>query len=1366
MEKVLGIDLGTNSIGWAIRDTTVEGNQIIDKGVLTFEKGVGEGKSGEFPMVQKRTEARHKRRNYQAEKYRKYSLLECLIENKMCPLTIDELNKWRHYKKGIGRKYPQSEKFIQWLRFDFDGDGKPDFENFGFDIHENFYLFRMLAASEQLEHQAIFKRNPQILGRVFYHLVQRRGFKGRDEGEAKTMMQGNEKTGTIGRNAIAVDIAEYKTLGAALYYLCKEKKERIRKRYNLRSDFEDELETICKIQNVEHDVYKKLWKAIIWQRPLRSQKGLVGICTFEKNKARCPISHPLYEEFRAWVNINNWKIELPESVDKLRYLEEKIYPVFFKSSNDFELSVVAKVLDKDGGIIKGKFAHGAKDEKGKWQKNAPDTKVISCRLSNDLKNILGNNWKTTVIETKQIRQHRKKDGNLFETKITYNYEDIWHVLFSFDDDKKLKEFAERKLNLSEEQTDKFSKIRLQQGYATLSLSAINKILPYLKRGFIYSHAVYLANLPKVFGETKITDELIDGFVIMIEEIKKVNDKEKLLNSVINDLIRSHLNNENRYRIENDRELDSQEKDLIEGKLIEVIGSKSWNDRTEFEKSNLKVYCENHFKDFLKKSFNGKKDELFLTVPNLHDRIFNYLKEEYGISESRKKYLWHPSEQETYLDAKQILLENGVEIKQLGDPQPTSRGFKNPMALKTLHKLKGLINYLLEVGKIEEDDRIVIEIARELNDANKRKAIEKWQKARETENEEFKSRIDEINLTCKTNYNREDKNLIDKVRLWVEQNQQCIYTGKTIGLCDLFNGVKFDFEHTIPASMSFDNELKNLTIADSLYNREVKKKQIPFDLPNYETDALGYAAIKPRLQFLFDKVESLERLYDEWKFKAKFASTKEIRDATIQRRHLIKMDLDYWRKKLETFTCKEYKVGWRNSQLRDTQIVTKYALPYLKTIFKKAEVQKGSVTATFREIYKIQPRLERKDRSKHSHHAIDAAVLTIIPTSPIRDKILLAYNEEKDNNTGIVYHERPRGWKEFDPRYILEIENDVLINYQSQNRQLTHTKKNVRKRGKQQFVKTKDDKGKWHFKLDKNNKKIPLVADGDSIRGQLHKESFYGAIKLGDELTLVERYPISEFTNINDCKNIIDVKVRELVKTTLEKRIADGQNFEKAKLEPISFPSGKAVIKKVRCKVAAGRGYLTPQKALPINTHDFIKKNKNHEYKHVMYAQNEENTLCLYYEKMGEKAMQRGFRIVGLFELAKLNLNCISAIMNEPYYYNYDETNSIQLHYIITVGTKAIFFEENIEELKEIKSKKELLKRMYVVYKFNLSGTPDIYLKNHVEAKPNPEIDKECENLFDPKKYQSGLSLKASKFTCAIEGKHFDIKPDGEIKWKF
>lgn len=1343
MEKILGLDLGTNSIGWAIRDTSAQGNQIIDKGVLTFDKGVGEGKSGEFPLVQKRTESRSKRRNYQAEKYRKWALLETLIEQNMCPLSMSELNEWRKYQKGTSRKYPTSSQFIDWLRFDFDGNGKPDFENFGFSKHENHYLFRALAVSEDVAHKKIFHQNPHILGRVLYHLVQRRGFRGRDEEESKTIMQGSKDSGTIGVDAIVPFIQKHKTLGAALYYLHKEKKEKIRKRYNLRTDYEQELKEICRIQDIDTDVYKKLWKAIIWQRPLRSQKGLVGICSFEKNKPRCPVSHPLYEEYRTWVFINNLKIQLPDNIDRNDYLKEKIYPLFYNASRDFKLSTIQKELNKVGGKIEARFA--------------PDTKVVSCTLLNTFDSLLGVDWKEKYGWNEAMYNQPKN--------CAYSFEDIWHVLFTFDSREKLYEFAIERLGLTQENAEKLSKIKLQQGYATLSLSAIKKILPFLYQGFIYSEAIYLANLYKVLGEKQITLELAQNFAVITRKIFREQSLQRQLINVVNSLISDQLNSENRFGMDVNYQLDEDDHRDITAKLEAVSGTKSWEEKTTVEKNTAIEFVSEKYLQFLRKPINAKKEGLFLKPERLHNKIFNYLQETYNIPETNIKYLWHPSEQETYLPAKQ---KNNVF--QLGAPQPVSRGFKNPMALKTLHKLKHLLNYLLEAGKIDEDTRIVIEIARELNDANKRKAIEKWQRDREKENETFRKRIQEIAEECKLNLDINNKDIIDKYRLWVEQKFTCLYTGKIINYCDLFDGNKFDFEHTIPASISFDNELKNITVTDGLYNKQVKQNKIPTALPNYYENAIingiEYTAIKPRLDFIFEKVEHLENLMDEWKNKTKFASSKEIKDACIQRKHLIRFELDYWRKKLDSFTINEYKAGWRNSQLRDTQVVTKYALPYLKTVFSKVEVQKGSITDIFKEIYMVKFRLDEKDRSKHSHHAIDAAILTLIPPAAIRDKILLRYNEVKDANPHDTYHESVRQWKEFQANYILSIEDDVLINFQPNHRTLIPTYKNVRKRGKQQFVKEKLQNGKWQYKLNNEGELIPLIAKGDTIRGQLHKESFFGAIKLnnGNEKWLVERYPIASFTSIADCKHIVDETVKEIVRSTLEKRMSEGQSFEKSKLEPIPFPNGKEVIKKVRCKVAAGRGYLTPEKALEVKKHTFLSK---HDYKHFIYAQNEENTICLHYGD--EENKTRGFRIVGLFELSGLHLSDYKAISGEKYYQTIEvgrgkNKKELQLNHIIKTGTKVILFKDNVEELKAL-SLPELLARLYRVYKFNepAPSTVYVYLQHHLEARPNDILGNgDNEIKFDT--YQPRIFLNSTKFTCALEGIHFNIQPDGEIRW--
>ena len=40
MAKILGLDLGTNSIGWAIVDRDVMDFTLVDKGVRIFSEGV------------------------------------------------------------------------------------------------------------------------------------------------------------------------------------------------------------------------------------------------------------------------------------------------------------------------------------------------------------------------------------------------------------------------------------------------------------------------------------------------------------------------------------------------------------------------------------------------------------------------------------------------------------------------------------------------------------------------------------------------------------------------------------------------------------------------------------------------------------------------------------------------------------------------------------------------------------------------------------------------------------------------------------------------------------------------------------------------------------------------------------------------------------------------------------------------------------------------------------------------------------------------------------------------------------------------------------------------------------------------------
>ncbi len=98
------------------------------------------------------------------------------------------------------------------------------------------------------------------------------------------------------------------------------------------------MEKIIEFQELDYGIGEKILKAIFYQRPLRSQKGLIGKCVFEKNKYRCPVSHPFFEEFRMLSFINNIKVKTPDD-KSLRCLtkEEKeiIKPKFYRKSKEF-----------------------------------------------------------------------------------------------------------------------------------------------------------------------------------------------------------------------------------------------------------------------------------------------------------------------------------------------------------------------------------------------------------------------------------------------------------------------------------------------------------------------------------------------------------------------------------------------------------------------------------------------------------------------------------------------------------------------------------------------------------------------------------------------------------------------------------------------------------------------------------------------------------------------------------------------------------------------------------------------------------------------------------------------------------------------
>ena len=172
MAKILGIDTGTNSLGWAIVEKKADNYNLLDKGVNIFQEGVKIEKGIESSKAAERTGHRATRIRYYRIKLRKIRLLRILSDNHLCPpLSQEELSDWR-----LKKVYPKNELFMQWQRTDDDNEKTP-------------YAYRHKCLHEKLDLSDITDR--YILGRAFYHIIQRRGFL------SNRKDQGGDDSGTV-----------------------------------------------------------------------------------------------------------------------------------------------------------------------------------------------------------------------------------------------------------------------------------------------------------------------------------------------------------------------------------------------------------------------------------------------------------------------------------------------------------------------------------------------------------------------------------------------------------------------------------------------------------------------------------------------------------------------------------------------------------------------------------------------------------------------------------------------------------------------------------------------------------------------------------------------------------------------------------------------------------------------------------------------------------------------------------------------------------------------------------------------------------------------------------------------------------------
>tara|TARA_X000000950_G_scaffold249058_1_gene308618 strand:- start:2556 stop:5912 length:3357 start_codon:yes stop_codon:yes gene_type:complete len=450
------------------------GTRVFPIGCENFGSGKRELSKKAFKRSKRTTRFR-----YQRNRIRKIKVLELLIEHQMCPLTSEELYAWKEQKH-----FPK-EELKDWFR-------------------KNPYQLRKKAVMEPL--------SLEELGRIIYQISIHRGFpiSERNRGAKDTIMfNGLGDKNRPGINQTQTQIHN-SSLGIYLNSLLPQEnksytytEERVRNRFLTREMFQNELENIWNFQARFHpqlsaEIKKKLIGdsdsippkkgAVFFQRPLKSQKFRVGRCPFEPKKTKCCISSLIYQDLLAY----RWANALKVNGKSLSKKDRTKAVTCFLTHRRFNFSRLKNQLEqpnahyniKDEESIKGSF--------------------VNATLSHHT--LFGANW-FDFDEQKR--------------------ETIWHCLYFFDNEEKLKSQMIEKWGLNEAQATKFASLQLDKNYAPISKKASGNILYFLKRGINYDMAVILGGVKNCMQEKWNGIEETDIRYI-INSVLKIYSENKIL----------------------------------------------------------------------------------------------------------------------------------------------------------------------------------------------------------------------------------------------------------------------------------------------------------------------------------------------------------------------------------------------------------------------------------------------------------------------------------------------------------------------------------------------------------------------------------------------------------------------------------------------------------------------------------------------------------------------------------------------------------------------------------------------------------------------------------------------------------------------
>lgn len=414
---VLGIDLGSASVGWAAigLDENGAASQVLRAGVRVFDAGVtgdiekGQDESNAAP----RRYARLKRRQFRRRAARQRELFQLLQRHGMLP----------RYEGGEAEASQQRHSILNHLDRDiyakWSQANATEAQAF---VDLPLYALRKTALDVPLE--------PFELGRVFYHFSQRRGY--RSNRKDKAAKQGgpakdkkeedlSQIEADIKTLAGEIECSGARTLGEYFASL-NPHQQKVRRRWTSRRMYEDEFARIWEKQVsfqtdlLTEDLQREIKRLLFYQRPFRGQNRQIGGCELEPGQRRAAWATLEAQQFRVLKQVNDLELMYPGQTAgiPLTAVQRKAVLDLLENSAEVTFQMIRETLKLRRNVGFNLQRDGETTLKGNYTK-ALMVMVFADRwpsLSEEDKRQVVEDWRTIEGEDSLIRrtiEHWKVD---------------------------------------------------------------------------------------------------------------------------------------------------------------------------------------------------------------------------------------------------------------------------------------------------------------------------------------------------------------------------------------------------------------------------------------------------------------------------------------------------------------------------------------------------------------------------------------------------------------------------------------------------------------------------------------------------------------------------------------------------------------------------------------------------------------------------------------------------------------------------------------------------------------------------------------------------------------------------------------------